>query len=104
MPEFIEVAKEDEIPAEGAAVVEVNGVEIAVINTGGKYYAIHNECTHAGAPLGEGEVIDERQLECPLHGSIFDVTTGEPLEGPADEPVATYEVIVEDGAVKVSLD
>lgn len=103
MGKLFEVASEDEIPPGTAVVLDAGGVEIALVNSGGTFYAIDNECTHASANLGEGELVDERTLECPLHGSQFDITTGEVVNGPADEPVKTYPVVVEDGAVKVEI-
>jgi nitrite reductase/ring-hydroxylating ferredoxin subunit len=104
MENFVEVVKVDDVSPGSATVVDVKGVEIALINQGGEFYAIGNECTHAGAPLGEGELIEENQLECPLHGSVFDITTGEPVVGPADEPVPSYPVKVQDGVVKIAVD
>lgn len=101
---FIQVAKVDDVPPGSATVVDVKGVEIALINSGGNFHAIGNECTHAGASLGEGDLIEDNQLECPLHGSVFDITTGEPVVGPADEPVPVYPVSVEDGVVKIAVD
>ena len=104
MENFVEVAKVDDVPAGTAAVVDVNGVECALINSGGQFHAIGNECTHAGGPLGEGDLVEENQIECPLHGSVFDITTGEPVVGPADEPVPVYAVKVENGVVSVAID
>jgi nitrite reductase/ring-hydroxylating ferredoxin subunit len=104
MENFIEVAKVDDVSPNSATVVDVKGVEIALINTGGQYHAIGNECTHAGGSLGDGDLIEENQIECPLHGSVFDVTTGEPVVGPADEPVPVYPTKVENGIIKVAVD
>jgi nitrite reductase/ring-hydroxylating ferredoxin subunit len=104
MGKLVEVANADDVPAGTAIVVDALGVEIALINSEGEFYALDNECSHAGGPLGEGELIDARSLECPLHGSVFDVTTGEVVKGPADAPVRTYPTLVEDGVVKVEID
>ena len=104
MENFVEVAKVDEVPAGTASVVDVKGVECALINSGGEFHAIGNECTHAGGPLGEGDLVEENQIECPLHGSVFDITTGEPVVGPADEPVPVYAVKVENGVVSIAVD
>lgn len=104
MAKLVEVAGVDDVPPGSAIVVDALGVEIALVNSEGEFYAIGNECPHAGGPLGEGELVDERSLECPLHGSVFDITTGEVLKGPADEPVRTYRTVVEDGMVKVEID
>lgn len=104
MGKLFEVANEDEVAPGSAVVVDAGGVEIALVNAGGSFYAINNECTHASANLGEGELIDDRTLECPLHGSQFDITTGEVVQGPADQAVATYPVVVEGGVVKVEIE
>jgi 3-phenylpropionate/trans-cinnamate dioxygenase ferredoxin subunit len=104
MENYIQVAKVDDVPPGSATVVDVKGVEVALINSGGQYYAIGNECTHAGGSLGEGDLVEENQIECPLHGSVFDITTGEVVNGPADEPVPSYEVKVENGVISVAVD
>jgi nitrite reductase/ring-hydroxylating ferredoxin subunit len=104
MENFIQVAKVDDVPPGSATVVDVKGIDIALINSGGQYYAIGNECTHAGGSLGEGDLVEENQIECPLHGSVFDITTGEVVVGPADEPVPSYEVKVENGIISVAVD
>jgi len=104
MPEFYDAVPVDEIDEGAAAVVEVNGQEIAIVQTGGKFYALQNECTHAGSPIGEGDVVDDGAIECPGHGSTFSVATGDPLSGPADGPLEIYEVEVVDGMVRVAFD
>lgn len=104
MAEFFEAAKAGEIPPGTAVVVEVNGVEIALVNVNGEFHAVSNECTHAGGPVGEGDLVEEYGLECPLHGSVFDVRTGEALTGPADAPLETFDTKVEDGIVKIAVE
>jgi 3-phenylpropionate/trans-cinnamate dioxygenase ferredoxin component len=104
MENYIQVAKVDDVPPGSATVVDVKGIEVALINSGGEFYAIGNECTHAGGSLGEGDLVEENQIECPLHGSVFDITNGEVVNGPADEPVPTYEVKVENGVISVAVD
>lgn len=92
---------EDVLPGTGK-VVQAGGVVLALFNLGGKFYALNNNCTHAGGPLGDGAV-DGRVVTCPWHGSRFDVTTGEVLGPPARRPVAAYPVRVQDGTVFVEL-
>jgi 3-phenylpropionate/trans-cinnamate dioxygenase ferredoxin component len=104
MAVFVDVGKVADFPPGKAAVVDVAGVEVALVNVEGTFYAVNNECPHAGGPLGEGDVANDYELECPLHGSLFDVRTGDVLVGPADEPVQTYETRVEDDRVQVSVD
>ena len=61
-------------------------------------YAIGDVCSHANVSLSEGEVwCDEREIECPKHGSTFDLQTGEPVTLPATQPVPVYDVAVVDG-------
>jgi nitrite reductase/ring-hydroxylating ferredoxin subunit len=104
MENFIQVAKIDDVPPGTATVVDVKGIDVALINSGGEFYAIGNECTHAGGSLGEGDLVEENQIECPLHGSVFDITNGEVVNGPADEPVPSYDVKVENGVISVAVD
>ena len=66
-------------------------------------YAIGDRCSHAEASLAEGEVFDEA-VECPRHGSEFDLHTGVPSSLPATAPVPTYDVAVEDGTVYLTLE
>ena len=74
--------------------VEVAGEKVCVANVEGKYYAIGNVCTHVGGPLAEG-TLEGYEVECPWHGSKFDVRSGEPTRPPARRPEPTYEVKVE---------
>ena len=67
---------------------------IALYYVGGEFYATSNICTHAFAMLHEG-VFTDGEIECPLHQAIFDVRSGEALEGPADEDLQTFAVKVE---------
>jgi 3-phenylpropionate/trans-cinnamate dioxygenase ferredoxin subunit len=77
---------------------------VALFNVGGDFHALDDTCTHAEASLSEGELdVDERTIECPLHGSTFDVRSGEPLSLPAVIPVRVHDVVVEDGLIKVAL-
>ncbi|HUG55731.1 MAG TPA: non-heme iron oxygenase ferredoxin subunit, partial [Candidatus Limnocylindrales bacterium] len=76
---------------------------IAVYHVGGAVYAAGDVCPHAGAKLSEG-ALDGATVTCPLHGSQFDVRSGERLRGPADVPVPTYRVAVEGGVAFIELD
>jgi 3-phenylpropionate/trans-cinnamate dioxygenase ferredoxin component len=81
---------------------EVDGRRIAVAHVDGSFYAFDDTCTHQGCSLGQGE-LDGTAIECPCHGSRFDVTTGSVLQGPAQDPVETFEVKVEDGDLQIAL-
>jgi 3-phenylpropionate/trans-cinnamate dioxygenase ferredoxin subunit len=82
---------------------EVDGVALAVVHADDdNVYAVYDECSHAAVALSEGE-IDGCTLECWLHGSRFDLRTGEPTGLPATEPVPVYPVEIRDGDIYVSL-
>jgi 3-phenylpropionate/trans-cinnamate dioxygenase ferredoxin component len=96
------VGRADEVAKGSAISVEVDGIDIAVVHADDdQFYAVRDECSHAAIPLSEGE-IDGCTLECWLHGSRFDLRTGEPTGLPAVEPVATFPVEVRDGDIYVS--
>ena len=86
---FVPACAVDDVKPESAMAVEVDGVEVAIVHSSGAFYAIADECSHAAIPLSEGDVGDG-EIECYLHGSRFDLRTGEPLGLPATEPVAVY--------------
>jgi len=102
MGEPIEVAGVEEIVDGEAKLVEIEGKEIALFNSGGEYFAIDNECTHVGGPLCEGE-LDGHTVTCPWHGAEFDIASGEALAPPAEENVRCYKVSVEGDSIKIEL-
>jgi len=81
--------------------VDLEGEErICIVNFEGKYYALGNVCTHLGGPLDEG-TLEGYEVECPWHGSKFDVRTGKPTKPPARQAVPVYKVKVEDNNLLV---
>ncbi len=70
------------------------GKNILIANVAGKFYAIGNICMHMGCTLSEGALTNEK-IECPCHGSTYDVRTGAILKGPTKKPEPTYELKVE---------
>jgi 3-phenylpropionate/trans-cinnamate dioxygenase ferredoxin subunit len=102
MPDFQPVAKLDEIPDEGMKQVVVRGDLVGLYRVGDDVYAIHDVCTHEEAYLTEGDFdAEELEVECPLHGSHFNVVSGEVRVLPATKPAATYPVKVEGDLVLV---
>lgn len=96
MAEFVRVASASAITPGQALVVELAGEEVLLTNIDGTFYAIGNICSHAYALLSEGYLdTEECTVECPLHGSMFDLRTGKPRTLPAFEPVPVYAVRVE---------
>ena len=80
--------------------VKAGNVEIALCNIGGKFYAMHDECSHMKARLSDG-YLDGEVIQCPLHFGKFNVLTGEAVSPPCKVPVKTYPVEIDGGAVMV---
>jgi 3-phenylpropionate/trans-cinnamate dioxygenase ferredoxin component len=73
-----------------------------LVNLRGKYYALAPECTHQGCSLVEG-ILEGDNVACFCHFAEFKVSTGEVMEGPAEAPLQTYEVRIEDSELWVAL-
>ena len=101
MSEFVRVAAAGDVPAGEMLIVEVAGEEIVLANLDGQIYAFGNECTHRGGPLGEG-LLEGDEVECPFHQGRFNVKTGEAVQEPPTEPVATYQVRVDGSDIMVA--
>jgi 3-phenylpropionate/trans-cinnamate dioxygenase ferredoxin subunit len=83
---------------------EVAGHRIALVRIEDDFYAIGDVCSHEDYSLSEGEVwADECELECPQHGSMFDLRTGEPRSLPATTPVPVFDIEVDGDDVVVVL-
>lgn len=94
----------DDLPSGTARKVDVGGVAVAVVRIDDDVYAIGDTCSHADVSLSGGEVwCDERELECPKHGSTFSLETGEPSTLPATRPVPVFDASVVDGQVVVTV-
>ena len=101
--DFVRVCRLDELPAEGAALAEIEGRRVTIVRTGdGDVHCVDDTCTHANVSLSEGE-LDGCTLECWLHGSRFDLRSGKPDALPATRPVPVYPVKIEGDDVLVSL-
>jgi 3-phenylpropionate/trans-cinnamate dioxygenase ferredoxin subunit len=101
----VRVCAADEVTPNSSLRVDVAGHRLAVVRIGDDaWYVIGDRCTHAEASLAGGEIwTEEREIECPKHGSAFSLETGEPLTLPATQPVPVYEVRVDGGEVFVKL-
>ena len=102
VPETVALCPVDDLKPGEARRFDVAGHRIALVRVGDEFHAIDDECSHEDYSLSEGEVLaDECQIECPKHGSMFDLRTGEACSLPATQPVAVYPVEVADGTVSV---
>ncbi len=89
-----------DIPPGTCKTGRVNGKDVAVFNVDGEFYAVQANCTHAGGPLCEGSIWGDI-VTCPWHTSEFNVRTGEVVSPPAEHPLATYSVTVENGMITI---
>jgi 3-phenylpropionate/trans-cinnamate dioxygenase ferredoxin subunit len=91
---LVKVASIKDLAAGQLREVAVAGVRVALANADGQVYAFDDTCTHLGCSLAAGE-LEGTTVECPCHGSQFDVTTGAVLRGPAQRPVRSRKVQVD---------
>jgi nitrite reductase/ring-hydroxylating ferredoxin subunit len=98
----VTLASNGTVPQPGLTKLDAGGYEIAVANVEGTFYALSDVCTHRGCSLSEGE-LDGTTLECICHGSRFDVSTGDVLQGPAERSVQVYAVRVQGDALVVDV-
>ena len=99
MPNWVKTAKEKEVPPGTRKVVRVRGRRIVLVNVEGSFYALDNECVHAGAPLNRG-YLDGHRLICPWHDWPYDVRTGKLPHNPR-VGVRTYPTKVENGRIYI---
>jgi 3-phenylpropionate/trans-cinnamate dioxygenase ferredoxin subunit len=105
LTETLTVCRAEELPEGEMRLVEADGEKIGVFNCGGEILAIEDRCSHDDGPLAEGEFDAETcSVECPRHGSLFDLRTGKPKTLPAYLPVRTFAGRVEDGEVKLEVE
>jgi nitrite reductase/ring-hydroxylating ferredoxin subunit len=91
-----------EVPSRDLKQFNIRGMEILVINLDGQFFCLDARCSHAGAPLVEGELRGD-VLTCPWHGSQFNVTNGIVLKGPAARPLKIYEHIVNEDIIFIEI-
>jgi len=105
MAETIDICPVDELPPGAMRLIEWEDLEIGVFNCAGELLAIEDRCSHDNGNLVEGDLDeDDCTIECPRHGSKFDLHTGKPLTLPAYVPVDTFPVSVEHGLIKIEVD
>jgi nitrite reductase/ring-hydroxylating ferredoxin subunit len=100
MAEFTTVGRADEVTEGQVKAFEVAGQQVAVTRIEGVLHAFGDTCTHRGCSLATGEVLGTA-IECECHGSVFDMTTGAVIEGPAEDPEPTFPVRDEGGELQI---
>ncbi len=91
--------------AEGRSTrIHVTGIDLLVVRSGDRIFAVGNRCSHQGAPLDRGVARADGPMPtvtCPAHGSVFSLEDGAVRRGPASRPIPAFEVRVVDGSVQV---
>ncbi len=98
--DFVKVAETKDIQPSNMRAVDLEGERVCIANVEESYYAIGNVCTYLGGPLNEG-TLEGYDVECPWHGSKFDVRTGEVTRPPAQKAAAACEIKVEGNNILV---
>ncbi len=96
------VLAEADLPDGQMRRAETGGTRILLLRRTNRIFAISDTCSHRGGPLSEGR-LDGDCVECPWHGSVFDIATGDVIHGPAVHSQPRYEVRVKDGQIEVKL-
>lgn len=102
MGEFVKVARKSEISDQSAKLLKTEDKQVALFNLGGQFCAIDDTCPHADGSLSEGSIEGE-EVECPWHGSRFNIKTGEVTAQPACENVGRYNVRVTGDDIEVEV-
>jgi 3-phenylpropionate/trans-cinnamate dioxygenase ferredoxin subunit len=92
--DFVKVAEVGELAPGDMKVVNIGDDQILIVNVDGDFHAIDDLCSHAFASLADGD-LNGKEVECPLHGSVFNVTTGEVMTSPADESQRVFNLRIE---------
>ncbi len=99
---WVKICNQDKIKKGDMIPFDHNEKKLLIANLGGKIYATDRICTHAEADLTNG-ILNEDGVTCPLHLSIFNLHTGKPQNLPAEKPLKTYNVKIEQNEIYVEV-
>ena len=103
MAEFVRIGAAAGVPDGEIREFDLPGIRIAVACVDGRFHAFGGECTVEGCQLAEGTIEDGELVVCPEDASAFDLETGEPIRGPAEDPIPVFPVRVGLGWLEVAL-
>ncbi len=99
---FVKACSENEIPEGELKAVNINGLSMILANANGRIYALEDCCSHDGAELRDGDVI-EGQVQCSRHGGRFDLETGNATQMPAIVGIKSYKVEIRSGDIYIAV-
>lgn len=103
MAQFVKLCSILDIPDTTMRTISMQGKRYAVAHLGEEFFVVDDTCSHEECSLGTEGFIDEYTITCGCHGAQFDVTTGDVLSLPATSPIQSYEVIIKDNDVYITL-
>ena len=101
---WIETASDEDVPEQGTLQVQCGPETLCLYKIDGRIFATQDECTHGSASLSEGFIIDDCQIECPLHQGTFDIRTGKAVAVPCKDDLRVFPVKLENGKILVRID
>lgn len=101
--DFVAVLPENELVENKMRCVKAREIPVLLVRKNGNIYAIANTCSHLGGPLAEGDLLDDCEVRCPWHHSVFSLKDGSVVNGPATEPQPKFDVRVHNGQIEVKL-
>jgi nitrite reductase/ring-hydroxylating ferredoxin subunit/uncharacterized membrane protein len=99
--DFVAVLPENELAENQMRCVKASEVPVLLVRKNGEIYALTNTCSHLGGPLCEGDLLDDGNVRCPWHGSVFSLKDGNVVDGPATAPQPKFDVRVNNGQIEV---
>lgn len=99
---FLAACEMSELPEGAVKAVELGGTPVLLCHTQERIFAVINKCSHAEEKLECGRM-KRGWIACPVHGARFDLATGEPINPPATQPIATFEVRIANGVIEVAV-
>jgi len=101
---WVPVMPLEELPDRKPVQAALEGLKVLILRDGERLFAIGDRCSHQGAPLHRGHASlgnSMSTIACPIHGSLFDLSSGAVRRGPATSPVPAYDVRVSDGMIQI---
>jgi len=96
------LCRADYVPVGEMKECQTDDTEVLIVNLNHQFFCLEARCTHAGAPLSDGE-LKGKVLSCPWHGSQFDVTDGRVLQGPAEQSLKVYPAKILAGDIYIEI-